>query len=126
MSRGAPASARAGRRSDRILAGWGLLLVLGVVVGVHAWSVQGAAQQRVQRSRVLAQGLDLTDMALFTEARYARHLSQADLSSALQDGPGSLEHFPAGSWVAPPSHLAPGGRVTSEGTAVPGAAGADR
>ena len=33
-------------------------------------------------------------------------LSQADLHSALQDGPGALEHFPAGSLVSP---LAPRG-----------------
>jgi len=49
--------------------------------------------------------LELTDLCLFTEARYARHLSQADLHSAFQDHPVSLEHFPAGSIAGPPAHL---------------------
>ncbi len=44
----------------------------------------------------------LTDPALFTEARYARHVSQADRHAAFQDHPLALEHFPAGSLVPPP------------------------
>lgn len=43
--------------------------------------------------------LGLTDLCLFTEARYTRNPSQADLGSAFQDHPFSLEHFPAGSFV---------------------------
>ncbi|MBI5188795.1 MAG: hypothetical protein HZA07_07020 [Nitrospirae bacterium] len=46
--------------------------------------------------------LKLTDMALFTDARYARHPTQADLFSAFQDYPGSIEHFPTGTIVPPP------------------------
>lgn len=49
--------------------------------------------------------LQLTDLCLFTEARYARHLSQADLHSAFQDHPLAMEHFPSGSLVLPPAHL---------------------
>lgn len=45
--------------------------------------------------------LELTDLCLFTEARYTRHLSQADLHSAFQDHPVALEHFPSGSLVTP-------------------------
>jgi hypothetical protein len=44
----------------------------------------------------------LTDPALFTEARYARHASQADRHAAFQDHPLALEHFPAGSLMPPP------------------------
>jgi hypothetical protein len=47
----------------------------------------------------------LTDLCLFTEARYTRHLSQADLHSAFQDYPMSAEHFPAGSLTRPPKRL---------------------
>ncbi len=43
--------------------------------------------------------LQLTDLCLFTEAGYTRHLSQADLPSAFQDHPLGLEHFPTGSLV---------------------------
>jgi len=49
--------------------------------------------------------LQLTDLCLFTEARYARHLSQSDLHSAFQDHPMSVEHFPAGSLTRPPKRM---------------------
>jgi hypothetical protein len=48
----------------------------------------------------LAKRLRLTDLALFNEARYARHLSQSDDHAALQDHPMALEHFPAGTVTA--------------------------
>ncbi len=56
-----------------------------------------------QPSLALAKRLQLTDPALFTEARYARHLSQADRHAAFQDHPMALEHFPAGALVPPPA-----------------------
>jgi hypothetical protein len=49
--------------------------------------------------------LELTDLCLFTEARYTRHLSQADVYSAFQDHPVSLEHFPTGSVAGPTTGL---------------------
>ncbi len=49
--------------------------------------------------------LGITDLCLFTEARYTRHLSQVDWHSAFQDHPMSLEHFPSGSLVLPPDQL---------------------
>lgn len=52
----------------------------------------------------LAAKLGLTDLALFTEARYTRHPTQADLHSALQDHPLAFEHFPTGSLVMPRPH----------------------
>jgi hypothetical protein len=51
-------------------------------------------RQQVERFR-------LTDPALFTEARYTRHLSQADSHAPFQDHPMALEHFPSGSLVLP-------------------------
>ncbi len=57
------------------------------------------------KRRHLVQELRLTDLCLFTEARYTRHLSQADLHSAFQDHPMAFEHFPSGSVVMPPRHL---------------------
>ena len=51
----------------------------------------------------LVRKLGITDLCLFTEARYTRHPSQADLHSAFQDHPVSLEHFPSGSIVFPPA-----------------------
>ena len=63
-----------------------------------------AAADEAERTRLVAQ-LRLTDLALFTEARYTRHPSQADLHSAFQDHPLALEHFPTGSLISPPPGL---------------------
>lgn len=57
--------------------------------------------QRAEIVRVLG----LTDLCLFTEARYTRHPSMADLSTPFQDHPMSLEHFPSGAIVPVPPHL---------------------
>lgn len=51
--------------------------------------------------RLIVKTLKLTDLSIWTEARYTRHPSQADLFSPFQDFPSSLEHFPAGSIIAP-------------------------
>jgi len=51
--------------------------------------------------RKMVSTLMLTDFALWTEARYTRHPSQADLFTPFQDFPSSMEHFPAGSIMAP-------------------------
>ena len=52
----------------------------------------------IGRTRTEVERLRLTDLCLFTEARYTRNPSQADLHSAFQDHPFALEHFPAGSF----------------------------
>lgn len=62
----------------------------------------------LQRGQAQAYVAQLTDPALFTEARYARHASQADHHAAFQDHPMALEHFPAGSLMPPP--VAPASR----------------
>lgn len=59
----------------------------------------------LERSAALVAQHGLTDLALFTEARYTRHLAVADLHSAFQDHPQGLEHFPSGSLLPPPAHL---------------------
>ena len=64
-----------------------------------------AHRPRLDANRELVTRLGLTDLALFTEARYTRHPSQADLHSALQDHPGAFDHFPSGSLLAPPAVL---------------------
>lgn len=55
--------------------------------------------------RALVSHLQLTDLSLFTEARYTRHPSQADLHSAFMDHPLAFEHFPSGSLIPPPAAL---------------------
>ncbi len=52
--------------------------------------------------RALVRELGLSDLALFTEARYTRHPTQADRHAPFQDHPAALEHFPTGSLLTPP------------------------
>jgi hypothetical protein len=62
---------------------------------------QGDWKVELEAKRELVGQLELTDFAIWTEARYTRHPSQADFFSAFQDFPSSFEHFPAGSIIAP-------------------------
>jgi hypothetical protein len=57
-------------------------------------------------NRQLAKVFELTDLSIWTGARYTRHLSQADVFSAFQDSMGALEHFPAGVLASPPATIA--------------------
>jgi hypothetical protein len=86
-----------------ILAGIGVLLI-GLMF-THAWLQRQADNPLIDAVARVVANLELTDLALFTEARYTRHPSQADLHSAFQDHPVALEHFPAGSLVGPPAGL---------------------
>lgn len=77
-----------------------------------------ADEQKLTNNRALVEKFGLTDLALFTEARYTRHPTQADLHSALQDHPGAFDHFPSGSLLPPPalltqSHANLAGKTTS-------------
>jgi hypothetical protein len=58
-------------------------------------------QPQLEAKRALVSRLALTDFALWTEARYTRNPSQADLFTPFQDYPSAIEHFPAGSMMAP-------------------------
>jgi hypothetical protein len=86
--------------------GLGLLAVLlAAVVATLADAAlpRPATLERALQQEHLVRSLQLTDLCLFTEARYTRHLSQADLHSAFQDHPLAFEHFPSGSLVVPPA-----------------------
>ncbi len=91
------------RRTKRflILLAAQLLLLAGLLAhgGVEARRAQAGAEPALRET---ALRLGLTDLALWTEARYTRHPSQADFFSPFQDFPASLEHFPAGSLTSPP------------------------
>jgi hypothetical protein len=80
----------------------GLALAFVFIFGHFSWSTATDAE-RLAANRALVEHYGLTDLALFTEARYTRHPSQADLHSAFQDHPAALEHFPTGSLVSPRS-----------------------
>ncbi len=93
------------RRVDCYLVGTGFLLTGFLLTQVDVRYSLEAAEARRQRVAELVQELQLSDLALFTEARYTRHLSQADLHSAFQDHPLALDHFPSGSLALPPLRL---------------------
>jgi hypothetical protein len=79
-------------------------LMIGLMF-IHAGFQRQADAASIDQMAVMVNALELTDLCLFTEARYTRHLSQADLYSAFQDHPAALEHFPAGSIAGLPAGL---------------------
>ncbi|MCW8907487.1 MAG: hypothetical protein OQL28_09560 [Sedimenticola sp.] len=90
------------RISDRFLLLLGLLTGLFLLTLLDAAGPHPGAEERRQATRQLVARFQLTDPALFTEARYTRHLSQADGHAAFQDHPVAIEHFPSGSLLPPP------------------------
>ncbi len=90
-------------RRGSTLAGWvlgmGALALLLVLLDSGRLAASHAETLRQGQARVMSD--QLTDPALFTEARYARHASQADQHAAFQDHPMALEHFPAGAMTPP-------------------------
>lgn len=79
-----------------------LLALMGLML-VHASLARNAAWPSLEEKCLMVRSLALTDFCLFTEARYTRHPAVADVHSAFQDGPMSLEHFPSGSLIGPVS-----------------------
>jgi hypothetical protein len=78
----------------------GLLLLFA-----HASWREGADRNIYAEKREIVKALGLTDLCLFTEARYSRHPAAADRFTPFQDHPLSLEHFPSASLILPPPHL---------------------
>jgi hypothetical protein len=77
------------------------VLLLGLLFA-HAYYRQKAEGASLREKSQLVSKLELTDLCLFTEANYTRHLSQADLHTPFQDHPFSFDHFPSGSLLRPP------------------------
>ena len=93
------------RKSERLFVLLGGLFMLLLASGLDIRLRADGEQARLETMREQVSALDLTDLSLFTEARYIRHLSQADRHSPFQDHPLSLEHFPTGSLIQPPEAL---------------------
>lgn len=81
-----------------------LIIVWGILCG-HALIGQRTNLVSLQRKSEVVKKLELTDLALFTDARYTRHPSMADFNTAFQDYPMAFDYFPSGAILAPPSHL---------------------
>lgn len=96
-----------GRKSDIFFVGVALgAAALGLMTAHADYRIAGAGPSLMEKA-ALVERLELTDLCLFTDARYARHPSVADRHSAFQDSPMSAEHFPSGTVVLPPPHLCP-------------------
>lgn len=89
------------RASDWVLGGLALGIAALAATAVVSSARVAADRPAAERRTELVARLGLTDLALFTEARYTRHPSQADRHAAFQDHPFAFEHFPSGS-VLPP------------------------
>lgn len=81
------------------------LIMLGVCLAAGERLPWIERRQGQERGRALVRELGLTDLCLFTEARYTRHPSQADLHSAFQNHPAALDQFTSGALVQPPTGL---------------------
>ena len=90
------------RASTRFLLFLAAAALLWAAAAAHAAGERARRAAEVEGRAALVRRLGLTDLALFTEARYTRHPSQADRFTAFQEHPTSLEHFPSGSVAAPP------------------------
>jgi hypothetical protein len=93
------------RPADRFLLSLALGCLGFIACFVDATRLCAQAEPELALRIAMVEKLRLTDLALFTEARYTRHPSQADLHSAFQDHPLAFEHFPTGSLMGPPPGL---------------------
>ena len=94
-----------GRKSDNLF----IVVALGAaafgLMIAQAHHHNGNAGPGLKEKAMLVERLELTDLCLFTDARYARHPSMADLHTAFQDSPMAMGHFPSGTVILPPPHL---------------------
>jgi hypothetical protein len=79
------------------------VIQLTVLMVLALYALEGSRDRReiIRAKADLVRSLTLTDLSIWTEARYTRHPSQADSFTPFQDFPSAPEHFPAGSIVPP-------------------------
>jgi hypothetical protein len=80
----------------------GIILILLLA---HSFYQIRADQSWLKEKKQMVRDLELTDLCLFTEANYTRHLTQADRHTPFQNSPMAFEHFPSGSILLPPESL---------------------
>jgi len=92
------------RKSNLFLLFLAISIALFALMFSHASYLTRNGRGMLRDKAVIVQKLQLTDICLFTEASYTRHISQADMNTPFQDHPMSFEHFPSGSLVPHPFH----------------------
>jgi len=83
-----------------------LLVSLAMVdAGLYLHNRNAAAVRHSAKEirTITTAGLGLTDLCIATEARYTRHPAVSDPAAPRMDHPGAVEHFPTGSFWAPPN-----------------------
>ena len=91
----------AGRRSDRVLLALCLLAACVAGTWVDGARLRSRRQPVVERNLRVAADLRLTDICLFGDSAWLRHLTQADTFGSMQDGPGAFDYSRSGSLVLP-------------------------
>jgi len=82
-----------------------LLPVILLDAGGYAWlhrDKEAVAAQEIKTGRLIST-LALSNICVSTEARYIRHLTISDPVAPFMDYPAAIEHFPSGSFWAPPT-----------------------
>lgn len=90
------------RKSTTFMCVTSVNIVLLALLLLHARLRQQEDRVALSANAELVRSLQLSDLCLFTEARYTRHPAMADLNAPFQDHPFAFEHFPSGSLVTPP------------------------
>lgn len=84
------------------------LLILGTVnlaLFISSYQRRNKQKEITHLYDIAAAGIGLTDLCISTEARYTRHPAVSDPVVPFMDYPGAIEHFPTGSFWAPPENL---------------------
>jgi hypothetical protein len=89
------------RKSNIFLWSLAFGVCLFALLFIHALYANRKSAPFVNERIALVERYGLTDLCLFTDARYTRNPAVADTASPFQDHPVSLEHFPSGSIVNP-------------------------
>lgn len=85
-----------------------LVLLLACLAAVHAVLYShyrhrlAEYEARSDLRQIATAALGLSDLCIATEARYTRHPAASDAVVPFMDHPGAIEHFPTGSFWAPP------------------------
>jgi len=93
------------RKADFFLACMALGFSLFALMFVHSVLARREIAPNLRAKAKLVAKMSLTDLCLFTEARYTRHPVMADLNTPFQDYPMSIEHYPSGTLLPVPGHL---------------------
>ena len=89
------------RKADLFVGYLAILVFFLLAALAHSFHERRMAGPALEEKKALVRNLELTDLCLFTEANYTRHVSQADFHVPFQDHPASFEHFPSGSLLSP-------------------------